>query len=279
MTKLPVQQKDQDKPEDPRLKKLQGMRLIIATPCYGGQVTERYAQSMFNLVSVATKYGVSLGYLTLANESLITRGRNELVSTFMKQTTGTHLMFIDADISFEPNDIIRMLLADEDIVAGAYPLKTLDWNAASGVATLYPNAGPDETMAAAIQYVINVHKPDPELVGKQVDVQIVNGLLEVWDAGTGFMLMKREVIESMITAYPETRYFSDKDMTVPEELRERYALFDTMIDDDLRYLSEDYTFCRRWQNIGGKIHLDINTVLDHIGTMTFQGRSVVKPKE
>ena len=279
MTKLPEKQKDQDKPEDPRLKKLQGMRLIIATPCYGGQVTEKYAQSMFNLVSTANKYGVTLGYLTLANESLITRGRNELVSTFMRDTTGTHLMFIDADIAFNPNDVIRMLLADEDIVAGAYPLKIYDWNAASGVATLYPNAGPEEIQASAIQYVINVHKPDPELVGKQVDVQIVNGLLEVWDAGTGFMLMKRGVIEDMISAYPETRYFSDKDMTLPVELRERYALFDTMIDEDGRYLSEDYTFCRRWQHIGGKIHLEINTVLDHIGTVTFQGRSVVKPKE
>ena len=279
MTKLPKEKKDQDKPEDPRLKALRDVRLIIATPCYGGQVTERYAQSIFNLVSTANKYGVSLGYLTLANESLITRGRNELVSSFIKSTTGTHLMFIDADISFDPNDVIRMLVADVDIVAGAYPLKTLDWNAASGVATLYPNAGPEETMAAAIQYVINVHKPDASLIGQQVDVQVVNGLLEVWDAGTGFMLMKRGVIEDMITAYPETRYFSDKDMTLPDEIRERYALFDTMIDDDGRYLSEDYTFCRRWQYIGGKIHLEVNTVLDHIGTMTFQGRSVVKPKE
>jgi len=279
MTKLPKEKKEQDQPEDPRLKALRDVRLIIATPCYGGQVTERYAQSMFNLVSTANKYGVALGYLTIANESLITRGRNELVSSFMKNTTGTHLMFIDADIAFNPDDVIRMLLADVDIVAGAYPLKSLDWNAASGVATFNPNAGPDETQAAAIQYVINVHKPDASLVGKQVDVQVVNGLLEVWDAGTGFMMIKREVIESMITAYPETKYYSDKDVTLPKEVNERYALFDTMIDDDLRYLSEDYTFCRRWQNIGGKIHLEVNTVLDHIGTMTYEGHSVVKPKK
>ena len=271
------QTKDQDKPEDPRLEKLKDVTLIICTPCYGGVVTEGYAQAMFSLSGVCAQYGIGVGYATIANESLVTRARNELVHAFLQNTKATHMMFIDADIKFDPRSIVRMLLADQDVVVGAYPLKTLNWETVvdkSKNSNLTAQDAPKE----ASMYVINVHKPDSEMVGKQVDVQIVNGLLEVYDAGTGFMLMKRHVLEKMMEAYPDTMYYSDKDMTEDVEKRKRYALFDTMIDSDKRYLSEDYTFCRRWQELDGKIHLDVNTHLSHIGTYTFVGNNLVKPK-
>ena len=271
------QTKDQDKPEDPRFEKLKDVTLIICTPCYGGVVTEGYAQAMFSLSGVCAQYGIGVGYATIANESLVTRARNELVNAFLLNTKATHMMFIDADIKFDPRSIVRMLIADQDVVVGAYPLKTLNWETVvekSRNSDLTAQDAPNE----ASMYVINVHKPDQEMVGKQVDVQIVNGLLEVYDAGTGFMLMKRHVLEKMIENYPDTMYYSDKDMTEDLEKRKRYALFDTMIDSDKRYLSEDYTFCRRWQELGGKIHLDVNTHLSHIGTYTFVGNNLVKPK-
>jgi len=267
----------QDKPQiNPALEKIKGKKVVIATPCYGGMINEGYAQSLYMLPILFAQYGVASGYITIANESLVTRARNELVHAFM-QTDATHLMFIDADIKFDPKSIIRMLSADKDVVVGAYPLKQLDWDKVLEVAkekTLTPRDAARE----AAMYVINVHKPDPTLVGKTVDVQIQNGLLEVYDAGTGFMLIKREVIERMIKAYPETKYYSDKDVTLSPEQNTRYALFDTVIDEDKRYLSEDYTFCRRWQRLEGKIHLDVNTVLDHVGTFTFKGNLIVKAK-
>lgn len=268
--------KDKDKP-DLVAKKLQNTTLIIATPCYGGAVTELYTQSMFNLVTLCMQYGVSLGYTTIANESLVTRARNELVNTFMK-SNATHLMFIDADIQFNAKDVIRMILADVDVIAGSYPLKTIDWqmiaeSAKKGQTEL------EEIKRSAINYVVNIHKPDSEMVGKTVDVTVTNGRLEVYDAGTGFMLIKRHVIEQMIEAYPETMYYSDKDMTDTLENRKRYALFDTMIDSEQRYLSEDYTFCRRWQALGGKIHLDVGTILNHVGTMTFPGHPIIRAKQ
>jgi len=269
--------KDQDKPNDPRFEKLKDVTLIICTPCYGGVVTEAYAQAMFTLSGIAAQYGVGVGYATIANESLVTRARNELVHAFLQNTKATHMMFIDADIKFDPKSIIRMLIADEDVVVGAYPLKTLNWESVVEKARYSDIAAQDAAKEAAM-YVINVHKPDPDMVGKTVDVQIKNGLLEVYDAGTGFMLMKRHVLEKMMEAYPDTMYYSDKDMSEELSKRKRFALFDTMIDDDKRYLSEDYTFCRRWQALGGKIYLDVNTNLSHIGTYTFAGNSIVKPK-
>lgn len=267
----------QDKPKtNPAVEKLRGKKLMIGTPCYGGAVTEGYAQSMFTLPMLCSQLGVSVGYITIANESLVTRARNELIYAYMK-SDADYLMFIDADIRFDPKSIIRMMTADKDIVVGAYPLKQLAWDKIIEFSKK-DSATPAELAREAAMYVINVHKPDAALVGKQVDVQIVNGLLEVYDAGTGFMLIKRNVIERMIKAYPELMYYSDKDVTLSPEENTRYALFDTMIDTDRRYLSEDYTFCRRWQRLEGKIHLDVNTVLDHIGTFTFKGNMIVKPK-
>ena len=254
---------------------------MVATPCYGGQTTALYTQSMLKLQSECAKYKVEMVLLAITNESLITRARNDLVYHFMKHRDDKgvfeYLMFIDADIRFDPKAIIRMLTHDKDVVVGAYPLKQLDWEkvvSASKEKTLSPK----EAVKEAAMYVINVHKPDADLVGKTVDVQIKNGLLEVYDAGTGFMLIKRSVIEKMIEKYPETKYYSDRDVTLSAEENTRYALFDTEIDADRRYLSEDYTFCRRWQKLDGKIHLDVNTVLDHVGTHIFRGSSIVRPK-
>ncbi len=260
-----------------KLEKLKNAVVVVATPCYGGVVTEQYSQSLFNLSIRAIANNLRLGYATISNESLVTRARNELVNNFL-ESNGTHLMFIDADIGFNPKDVLHMVMADKDVVAGAYPLKTLDWSSVANAASS-GNIEPNELERSAIQYVINVQKPDPEMIGKSVDIEIKDGLVEVWDAGTGFMLIKREVIEKMIEAYPETLYYSDKDMSLPIEKRKRYALFDTMIDTDQRYLSEDYTFCRRWQAIGGKIHLSVGTVLNHVGTNTFRGYEIVRPKQ
>lgn len=267
----------QDKPKtNPALEKLKGKKLMICTPCYGGVVTEAYAQAMFSVPMLCAQMGVNVGYMTIANESLVTRARNELVYGFMK-TDADYLMFIDADIRFDPKSIIRMMSADKDIVVGAYPLKSIDWAKVLESAKK-SEITPEQASMEAAMYVINVHKPDALKVGHTVDVQIVGGLLEVYDAGTGFMLIKRHVIEAMIEEFPETLYYSDKDVTLTREENTRYALFDTLIDDDKRYLSEDYTFCRRWQKLGGKIHLDVNTVLGHVGTYTFKGNSIVKPK-
>jgi hypothetical protein len=100
-----------------------------------------------------------------------------------------------------------------------------------------------------------------------------NGLLEIYDGATGFMLIKRPVIEKLIKSYPETRYIPEVYDEESQKGMSKYAIFDTMIDNG-RYLSEDYTFCRRWQNIGGKVYVDPTIVLDHVGTYTFKGGNI-----
>lgn len=241
---------------------LKNVNVFLATPCYGGQCTNHYLSSMFYLSKAMHEIDLKNILATSSNESLITRARNRLVRLFL-DTDCTHLMFIDSDISFNPLDVIRLLMHDKDIVCGSYPMKGLQINNLLGKNF----SNPEEVQRALYSYVINLQKQDQEKFGdnnEPVRINTENGLVEIMDAGTGFMCIKREVIEKMIQEYPGTKYVSEEDS------REWYALFDCIIDDN-RYLSEDYTFCRRWQKIGGKVWLDPDITLDHVGTHVFKG--------
>ena len=220
--------------------------VFFATPCYGGMITDQFFLSMFKASQELSRHGVTFRLTTLRNESLITRARNILSAMFL-DSGATHLFFIDADIEFEPDSIIRMLAMDKPIIAAAYPKKALP-----------------------IQYAMNFKYIDP--VKRQIRVD--NGAIEVWDASTGFFCIKREVFEKMMLAYPHLHYKNDSN--IDGKLQKYcYAFFDTMIDNDengdSRYLSEDYTFCRLWQKLGGEIWMDPNTKLNHVGSYTFEG--------
>lgn len=222
---------------------LRDNNIFFATPCYGGLITDQFFLSMFKTTQTLIQHGINFRITTLRNESLISRARNILTAMFLESNC-THLMFIDADIEWEQDAIIRMLAMDKDLIAGAYPKKTLP-----------------------IDYAINLKFVDE--ARKQVRVE--NGAVEVLDASTGFFLIKRNVIEKMIESYPELFYVNDSSID-PKYNKYCYSFFDTIHDpDDNRYLSEDYTFCRRWQKIGGEIWLDPNTKLNHVGSYTFQG--------
>ena len=225
------------------LDKLRKYEIFFATPCYGGMITDQYFLSMFKLSQALMQYGISFRITTLRNESLVTRARNILSAMFM-ESTASHLFFIDADIEFDVDSILRALAYDKDIMASAYPKKALP-----------------------IQYAINFKFLDPTT--RQVRME--NGAVEVLDASTGFFCIKRRVFDKMRESYPELHYRNDSN--IDEKFHKYcYSFFDTIQDpDDNRYLSEDYTFCRRWQKIGGEIWLDPNTRLNHIGTYTFEG--------
>jgi len=232
--------------------------LLVATPCYGGVVNAKYTENIVSLSLKALGYNMSFGYYTRVNESLITRARNDLVFSFL-QTPATHLMFIDADINFNPDDIFKMLLADKDVITGAYPAKAIDW----------------EKMSKAGDMTVEGLQHNGTIFASSIkeNKKTFDGLIEVEYGATGFMLIKREVLENMIKYYPETKYIPEIYDDIKYKGLPKYALFDTMIYED-KYLSEDYTFCHRWQQMGGKIYVDPQIVLDHVGTYTFKGSSI-----
>ncbi|CAL4868587.1 hypothetical protein MMA231_02875 [Asticcacaulis sp. MM231] len=228
--------------------------VFIATPCFGGQVTQTYMQSVISLMGYGATRDITMTLAMLGHDSLITRSRNTLVSAFLA-TELTHILFIDADIGFEPEQVARMLAADKPLVAGIYPLKVRDWEQLDGVA-------PPED--ATLHYVGTPYA-DAEWSG-----DFATGAY----AGTGFMLIRRDCIEAMRDAYPKLRYGHVHAFPRPKDLGVQHvALFECLIEaENGLYLSEDFAFCHRWRAIGGKVWLDTAGELTHVGSHDFVGR-------
>jgi hypothetical protein len=254
------------------LNKFNGKHLFVATPAYGGMVGEAYLKSMVRLGILFKTHNLNFTLATIANESLITRGRNTLVSMFMSNPAYTEMIFIDADIHFEAESVIKLWdkVCDSqygiDVAVGSYPKKSINWeNVIKRTNQLGDNATPEEITKHQASYVLNVRADEK---GR---IPLKNGMLPVYDGGTGFMLFSRSVIQNMMDKMPELHYKNDLN-TDPKHDPYCYALFDTMIDPDTnRYLSEDYTFCRRYQDMGGTIWLDPSINLDHQGSYVFKG--------
>jgi hypothetical protein len=239
--------------------------IVIATPCYGGLMTHVYVHSLLKLTSFVGKRSFNVGLLTSAHDSLITRSRNALVKSFLDTPTATHLLFIDADIGFEPEGVERLLAFNEDVVAGMYPVKVVDWAELAALA----RTGMTQTALrdAATHFVGGPHR------GAEREER--NGFVSAEYAGTGFMLIKRGAIQRLIDAHPETAYRAMQTFPPPKDGGTPfYNLFDCMIDPETgTYLSEDFTFCHRWRKLGGKVWLDTQSTLRHVGSMEFQGRA------
>lgn len=213
------------------------LHLHIGIPCYGGMVSEPTMTSLIKFVLMAQRVGLHWSLDTMVNESLITRGRNNLMAKMMANKAATHFMFIDADIRFDAESIFQMLVYEKEVIGGLYPKKSIPTN-----------------------YVINL-KPQTKIQG---DVFTVDTM------GTGFLIFKREVYEKLCAAHPESKYVDDVGLGKEYEPN-MYAIFDVAIDDKGHYLSEDWLFCRRWQAIGGEIWAHSKVLLNHVGHYEYKG--------
>ena len=242
----------------PSSKNTAPIHLVVATPCFGGMVTQRYMQCMFALLRWGAERKIEVSLEMLGYESLITRGRNTLLATFLDKPTATHLMFIDADIGFEYADIERYLAFDREVVAGLYPLKQFNWTPA-----VLDRAVAGEPMSTSVLNYVGVFCEGAALRSE-------DGFVTGKYAGSGFMMIKRTAIERLIAAYPESHYRSAHNQARPSE--NLYALFDTLIHPETgEYLSEDYAFCHRLRAAGGEVWLDTRARLAHIGAHEFIG--------
>jgi hypothetical protein len=239
--------------------------VLVGTPCYDGTVTHLYMRSYLALQEACRARGIGLDLLMLAGDSLITRARNRIAAQFLEAPRFTHLMFIDADIGYGAEQFLRLVERDADIAAGIYPLKQLDW------AKLRERAlrGDANLEAASLSYVLSGRQGG----GGTMRVQSRGGFASVEHAGTGFMLIRRSVFERMIERFPELEFahthLATGDAAAP---RRQYAFFDTSIDREAgTYLSEDYTFCRRWKAMGGEIWVDLRSRLSHVGRHEYRG--------
>jgi len=236
------------------------MKIILATPMYGGMASAGYISSLMGLKDVMAHYNIAFSYLFMTSESLITRARNILCDHFLNIKDATHLLFIDADIEFNALDILKLIESDKDIIGCPYPHKTILW---------------DKVAESAKKGII-----DPEILRKSSTHHVFNDLeaeggagasadiKEVFEIGTGIMLIKRHVFERIQQSDPSNVvYFDDpKNLTTNSKY---YCFFDTLKENH-RYYSEDYMFCNSWKRLGGRIYLLANAKTKHWGTYAYE---------
>jgi len=261
------------------VEQLRKNKLFVATPMYGGMAHGMYVKSCLDLQAICSQYGIEVRFSFIFNESLITRARNYLVDEFLRAEGFTHLLFIDADIHYDPRDVVACLALDKDVVGGPYPKKSIKWGAIKEGVKRHPDISPSDMEKLAGDFVFN---PVPGTEKFSVAEPI-----EVLEIGTGFMMVKREVFDKFKEFYPEFRYKPDHvGQANFDGTRYIHAYFDTVIDRKRtlvvngeekdfggsdRYLSEDYMFCQWWRNMGGQIWLCPWMKTHHIGTYAFTG--------
>lgn len=235
---------------------------MFGLPCYDRQLTEPFFMSFVQTAMYFKEIGLKFAVSTIT-DSLINRARNNLVAKFMANPSFTHLIFLDVDLQFKHEDILKLLWHDKDVITGSYPIKDINWEK---VVKMSKDGVPaKDLLKKSTRFVVN---PIPTKEGK---IEVKDGALSIHDAGTGFMCIKREVFEKLIAAHPELNFRDDTGSLNTEEKNWTYAFFNSYIDESGRFLSEDYGFCRYWQKIGGKIWVDPGIDIKHLGRLNFEG--------
>lgn len=233
------------------------MKVLVATPMYGGMCTGEYTRSMTSVVTDLAIHQIHVSFAFLYNDSLITNARNKLATVFM-QHDFTHLLFIDADIGFQSKDIISMLNADKDVIAGIYPKKIINWTRVE--AAVKAGIPTDELQFHAGDLVVSLVDHEQENVVKLTEPA------EVYGAGTGFMLIKRSVMEGL---KDKVETYLDNDGTA------LYEYFFLIKEPSLKQqLTEDYAFCRLCRMNGYKIYAAPWVKLSHTGSYIFSGQPI-----
>jgi hypothetical protein len=236
---------------------------MIAMPCYDQLITEPTFMSMMKTAMMFKEIGLKFSIAT-TSDSLINRARNQLVAKFLANPEMTHIMFIDVDLGFSPEDILKLLWHDKEVVTGSYPIKDIRWDkvcedAKKGVPS-------NELLGRSMRFVVNPVKDATNL-----NLTVDKGAIKIHDAGTGFMLIKRSAFMKLIEAYPELKYKDDTGALNEEERKWSYAFFNSYVDDESqRFLSEDYGFCRYWQKINGDVWVDPSFDLTHLGRLRYR---------
>ena len=252
------------------IQKLRTKKLFVATPMYGGQCHGAYTKAITDLMILCTKYGIEAKLFFIFNESLVQRARNYLTDEFVRSGYD-HMIFIDSDIHFEPQDVLVMMhfaasRDDMDVVCGPYPKKAISWEKIKvAVDKGYADKNPNQLEEFVGDFVFN---PADGVTQFRVDEPI-----EVKESGTGFMLITREALQKYDKAFPGQSYKPDHVRTANfDGSREIMAYFDCVIcPDTKRYLSEDYMFGQWMRKAGGKVWLLPWMRLKHAGSYIFGG--------
>jgi len=242
-----------------------GYKIMVCTPCHS-DVSMHYTQAVLKFQLECMKRNIMVSF-SLLKSSLVTQGRNLCVAEFLNHKDNyDYLLFIDSDISFKPETIFKMIDADKDIIACPYPMKMFEtdkmWKKIKETDMVKSEK---DLLSSGYMYPIKIGKN--ELI-------VDKGVMEVTHAPTGCMLIKRNVIDKLIAKHPELEIYQPTVINGKETKKENfYNLFDTLHDlETKRYFGEDFGFCQRWTDIGGKVYVYVMDHISHIGDHEYCGR-------
>jgi hypothetical protein len=236
------------------------MKVIIATPMYGGFCTSGYTASMIDFMK---KYGsnqdIKFEFMYGVGEALVTRARNMCANIFLK-SDATHLLFIDSDIQFVPEQLFKMIQTKNDFVCGIYPKKNIQWDQVKDA--VKNGISVDQLQTAGSEFLVIFDTKIPKTS---------EGLVEIERAGTGCMMISKKVFETLSDKVNSFRIESPVNSNVKFGQDEMYKeYFYTSTDPDTKiFLHEDFTFCKMWKETGGKIYGAPWVQLKHIGNHTY----------
>ena len=257
------------------------VKLCILTPCFGDICHTGYVSSLLKTVNTLNSLKIDHIIEFCRNDSLVTRARNNLIARAMNDLDITHFLFIDNDIQWGAEEIIKLLCHDKNIIGGVYPIKKYKWDKIlqkDAITGEYNSISKIQQRKHKSE-LTNMISDDNYIMHNLVDynfnylderIHIKDNILKVKHIATGFMLIKRNVIESMIKAFPSTKYTDDVNFLTPDENKYAYALFDCSVENGT-YCSEDWVFCNRWRNMGGNIFVDVTITLTHTGIEDYKG--------
>ena len=234
------------------------MKLLVATPAYGGQVNVHYMTSILKLQRILEEKQIGFEFFTIHFDSLIPRARNACVSHFLKGDA-SHMIFIDADVIFDANDVLRMLMSDKALIAGVYSKKCLDIDIVNSSDATYLNVKDMSERAAKLN--LNI--------GKNHVVQ--DGIMEVDYVATGFMMISKKSLTSFVEEHPDSEYINDIQAYGGSQTKSHDIFRCGVVNK--RYLSEDYFFCHLWRQSGRKVNVNMNINLGHVGSFTYYSKA------
>jgi len=228
---------------------LKGKSLCVLVPMHDGKCTHNYHLSVTKLILACQKNNVAMTELVSPGGAILSMVRNELTNHFMHRTRATHALLVDSDIGFEPDDVLRMLDSDHEVIGAPCTRKNIRWDRV--VKAVKKANGKELTVAE-----MKIAAGDPVAVYENpadVDVyepQPMNFL------GTGLLMVKRDAFELLESAYPERWYYSRSsilsiDTDGAPAVRRVHEFFTLKIDKRTRiFLQEDYAFCKECRSCG-----------------------------
>ena len=240
-------------------------KIFVATPCHS-DVSMHFCKAVLKFQMECMKKNILVSF-SLLKSSLVQQGRNLLTCEFINAPEKyDYLLFIDSDIDFQPETIFTMIKKDKDLIATPYPMKMFDWDKSWRRLNKEAIDQSDHLSKSGFTFPIKVQNKD--------EIKVQDGVAEVTHVPTGCMLIKRTVIEKMMKKYSNLQINQPTIINGEEKFKENYYnLFDCLHDPKTKeFFGEDFGFCKRWTEIGGKVHAYIMDYITHVGEYQYCGR-------